>query len=183
MRFLHFLLFLAFGWMSIDPLLTSSTHHHHHGRLYHRPTDDYHRWWQSLIISNHTQNGETSILTVPIQSSRGSVIGVAQLVNKSASTSGPDTSLSDVTSTTCNSTNDEQIGFNEVDVTTLEAVAIFCGLGIHNTQMYERALKLIAKQRVALELLAYHASSTADETHTLMVSNLSHCLLRNRFGR
>lgn len=32
-----------------------------------------------------------------------------------------------------------------------EAFAIFCGLGIHNTQMYENACKLMAKQKVSCD--------------------------------
>lgn len=35
--------------------------------------------------------------------------------------------------------------------------------------MYEKALKLTAKQKVALEVLSYHASSSLDETKKLMV--------------
>lgn len=80
--------------------------------------------------------------------------------------------------------------FNDVDIGTLEVVAvqyfqfknffyllilflqgfsIFIGLGIHNCMMYERALKLNARQKVALEVLAYHASSTIEETVEFMV--------------
>ncbi|XP_022246838.1 cGMP-specific 3',5'-cyclic phosphodiesterase-like isoform X1 [Limulus polyphemus] len=47
------------------------------------------------------------------------------------------------------------------------AFSIFCGLGIHNTQVYESAMKLMAKQRVALEVLSYHASSSVEETSRL----------------
>lgn len=50
-----------------------------------------------------------------------------------------------------------------------QAFAIFCGLGIHNSQMYEKALKLAAKQKVALEVLSFHASSSLDECNKLMV--------------
>ena len=38
--------------------------------------------------------------------------------------------------------------FTEGDISIFEAFAIFCGLGIHNTQMYENACKLMAKQKV-----------------------------------
>ena len=34
----------------------------------------------------------------------------------------------------------------------VQAFAIFCGLGIHNTMMYEQACKLLAKQTVAMEV-------------------------------
>lgn len=41
--------------------------------------------------------------------------------------------------------------FTESDVSIFEAFAIFCGLGIHNTQMYENACKLMAKQKVFIQ--------------------------------
>lgn len=50
----------------------------------------------------------------------------------------------------------------------IEAFAIFCGLGIHNTQMYENACKLMAKQKVALECLSYHATATPEQTTRLV---------------
>ncbi len=34
----------------------------------------------------------------------------------------------------------------------LQAFAIFCGIGIHNTNMYEKTSKLLAKQMVAMEV-------------------------------
>ena len=46
------------------------------------------------------------------------------------------------------STCEAMIGF-----VFLQAFAIFCGLGIHNAQMYEQACKLLAKQTVAMEVL------------------------------
>ncbi|KFB44690.1 AGAP004119-PA-like protein [Anopheles sinensis] len=49
-----------------------------------------------------------------------------------------------------------------------KAFAIFCGLGIHNTQMYESACKLMAKQKVALECLSYHATASQDQTLKLV---------------
>lgn len=58
--------------------------------------------------------------------------------------------------------------FAEQDVSILEAFAIFCGLGIHNTQMYENACKLMAKQKVALECLSYHATATNMQTVRLV---------------
>ena len=36
--------------------------------------------------------------------------------------------------------------FDETDISTFEAFSIFCGIGIHNTKMYESAYKLMAKQ-------------------------------------
>lgn len=51
----------------------------------------------------------------------------------------------------------------------LQAFAIFCGMGIHNTQMYETAVRAMAKRRIALECLSYHATVPADEANKLKV--------------
>ncbi|XP_069679001.1 cGMP-specific 3',5'-cyclic phosphodiesterase isoform X2 [Periplaneta americana] len=82
-----------------------------------------------------------SILCMPIVNGQKTVIGVAQLINKG-----------------------NGHPFSDCDVSIFEAFAIFCGLGIHNTQMYENACKLMAKQKVALECLSYHATANTDDT-------------------
>ena len=46
----------------------------------------------------------------------------------------------------------------------MEAFAMFCGIGIHNTKTYEGTCKLMAKQRVALDCLSYHATATDNDT-------------------
>lgn len=61
-------------------------------------------------------------------------VGVCQLVNKMDEVSG---------SVKAFNRNDEQF---------LEAFAIFCGLGIQNTQMYETVERAMAKQEVTLEV-------------------------------
>ena len=48
-----------------------------------------------------------------------------------------------------------------------EAFAIFCWIGIHNTKIYEGACKLMAKQKVALDCLSYHAAAGDDDTEVL----------------
>ncbi|XP_016845870.1 cGMP-specific 3',5'-cyclic phosphodiesterase isoform X1 [Nasonia vitripennis] len=90
-----------------------------------------------------------SILCMPIVNGQRSVIGVAQLINK-----------------------DNGFSFTDSDVTIFEAFAIFCGLGIHNTQMYESACKLMAKQKVALECLSYHATANNDDALKLMSDDI-----------
>ncbi|VVC90283.1 unnamed protein product, partial [Leptidea sinapis] len=85
-----------------------------------------------------------TMLCMPIVNANKDVIGVAQLINKE---------------------NGSQ--FTDGDISIFEAFAIFCGLGIHNTQMYENACKLMAKQKVALECLSYHATASADDTSKL----------------
>lgn len=47
---------------------------------------------------------------------------------------------------------------------------MFCGLGIANTQMFERAVRAMAKQRVTLEVLSYHATAPLEEAQQLSVS-------------
>ena len=47
--------------------------------------------------------------------------------------------------------------------------AVFCGLAVHSVMNYERILKANARQRVALEVLSFHASSSADDTERVMV--------------
>ncbi len=56
----------------------------------------------------------------------------------------------------------------ESDISLFEAFAIFCGIGIHNTKMYENAIKMMAKQKVALDCLSYHATAADDDTDTLL---------------
>lgn len=85
-----------------------------------------------------------TLLCMPIVNGQNKVIGAVQLINK-----------------------EKLEPFAEQDVSILEAFAIFCGLGIHNTQMYENACKLMAKQKVALECLSYHATATNSQTSKL----------------
>lgn len=85
---------------------------------------------------------------MPIKNSTGQIIGVIQLINKF---------------------ND--LPFTKNDENFVEAFAIFCGMGIHNTHMYEKAVVAIAKQSVTLEVLSYHATATMDDAQRLRVSN------------
>ncbi|XP_055677108.1 cGMP-specific 3',5'-cyclic phosphodiesterase isoform X2 [Lutzomyia longipalpis] len=96
---------------------------------------------KTALFKNDEADNIRTILCMPIVNGSKDVIGVAQLINK----------------------NNEST-FSELDVSILEAFAIFCGLGIHNTQMYESACKLMAKQKVALECLSYHATASQEQT-------------------
>ncbi|XP_029442010.1 cGMP-specific 3',5'-cyclic phosphodiesterase [Rhinatrema bivittatum] len=80
------------------------------------------------------------------------ILGVCQLVNK----------IEEKTS--------KIKAFNRNDEQFLEAFAIFCGLGIQNTQMYEVVERAMAKQMVTLEVLSYHASATEEDTRELQVT-------------
>lgn len=64
----------------------------------------------------------------------------------------------------------QQQTFTKNDENFVEAFAIFCGMGIQNTNMYERAIVAMAKQSVTLEVLSYHASASIDDAQRLRVS-------------
>ncbi|XP_051576914.1 cGMP-specific 3',5'-cyclic phosphodiesterase-like isoform X1 [Myxocyprinus asiaticus] len=94
-----------------------------------------------------------SLLCTPIRNGKkDKVIGVCQLVNKMDEVSW------------------EVKTFNRNDEQFLEAFAIFCGLGIQNTQMYETVERAMAKQEVTLEVLSFHASAAEEETRALQVT-------------
>ncbi|KAH8310282.1 hypothetical protein KR044_000444 [Drosophila immigrans] len=118
---------------------------------------------ESEIDSTH------AMLCMPIVNAQKTVIGVAQLINKVGT--NPETSqLTSLLTTTMwhhVSVQANGLPFTESDASIFEAFAIFCGLGIHNTQMYENACKLMAKQKVALECLSYHATASQDQTEKL----------------
>ena len=60
------------------------------------------------------------------------------------------------------------------DLCPMQAFTIFCGLGINNTLMYNEVAKAMARQKVALEVLSYHACSTSHEVESLKVRQ-EHC--------
>ncbi|KAL1115639.1 hypothetical protein AAG570_005929 [Ranatra chinensis] len=85
-----------------------------------------------------------SILCMPIKNSSGEIIGVIQLINKF-----------------------DSLPFSKNDENFVEAFAIFCGMGIHNTHMYEKAVIAMAKQSVTLDVLSYHASASLEDAQRL----------------
>ncbi|KAK6628218.1 Dual 3',5'-cyclic-AMP and -GMP phosphodiesterase 11 [Polyplax serrata] len=85
-----------------------------------------------------------SILCMAIKNSSGQIIGVIQLINKF-----------------------DDLVFTKNDENFVEAFAIFCGMGIHNTHMYEKAVIAMAKQNVTLEILSYHASASLEDAQRL----------------
>nr|KAF7404075.1 hypothetical protein H0235_014769 [Vespula pensylvanica] len=85
-----------------------------------------------------------TILCMPIKNSSGQIIGVIQLINKF-----------------------DDLPFTKNDENFVEAFAIFCGMGIHNTHMYEKAVIAMAKQSVTLEVLSYHASASLEDAQRL----------------
>ncbi|GAB6024627.1 hypothetical protein CHUAL_009771 [Chamberlinius hualienensis] len=104
-------------------------------------TKDY-RFDSSMDAGNRFKT--KSILCMPIKNANGHIIGVIQLINKVGG------------------------GFyTKNDEHFLEAFAIFCGLGLQNTHMYETAVKAVAKQRVTLEVLSYHATASIEDAVVL----------------
>ncbi|PAA54826.1 hypothetical protein BOX15_Mlig000681g2 [Macrostomum lignano] len=86
----------------------------------------------------------SALLCLPIKNAQSRVAGLCLLMNKSdggAFTSG-----------------DQQLA---------EAFALFCGLGIHNTRMFERAEVAKRRQQVALEVLSYHAVASSEDAQKL----------------
>lgn len=63
--------------------------------------------------------------------------------------------------------------FTKNDENFVEAFAIFCGMGIHNTHMYEKAIVAMAKQSVTLEVLSYHASASIEDALRLRVNTIT----------
>uniref|UniRef100_A0A3Q0S7B7 Phosphodiesterase n=1 Tax=Amphilophus citrinellus TaxID=61819 RepID=A0A3Q0S7B7_AMPCI len=104
---------------------------------------------------DHSSNQIKSLLCTPIRNGKKDrVIGVCQLVNK----------MDEVSSTIK--------AFNRNDEQFLEAFAIFCGLGIQNTQMYETVERAMVKQEVTLEVLSYHASAAEEESRKLQLATI-----------
>ncbi|GFT58005.1 dual 3',5'-cyclic-AMP and -GMP phosphodiesterase 11 [Nephila pilipes] len=85
-----------------------------------------------------------SVLCMPIRNASTEIVGVSQLINKLS-----------------------KAPFNKNDEHLFEAFAIFCGMGIQNTQMYEKAVKAMAKTKVTLEVLSYHATAPLEEAKQL----------------
>ena len=57
--------------------------------------------------------------------------------------------------------------FTTQDTSAVESFVLFCGMAIHNTQVYENVSKLSAKQKVAIECLSYHSRASEDEVEQL----------------
>ncbi|XP_061108407.1 cGMP-specific 3',5'-cyclic phosphodiesterase isoform X2 [Conger conger] len=105
--------------------------------------------------AEHSRKQMRSLLCTPIKNGKkDKVIGVCQLLNKMDEAAG------------------KIKAFNRNDEQFLEAFAIFCGLGIQNTQMYETVERAMAKQEVTLEVLSYHASAAEEESRALQAATV-----------
>ncbi|XP_025423158.1 dual 3',5'-cyclic-AMP and -GMP phosphodiesterase 11-like isoform X3 [Sipha flava] len=95
-------------------------------------------------VDKNTGFTHSTVLCMPIKNSSSQIIGVIQLVNKF-----------------------DDLVFTKNDENFVEAFAIFCGMGIHNTHMFEKAMIANAKQNVTLDVLSYHASASLDDAQRL----------------
>ncbi|KAK7066492.1 cGMP-specific 3',5'-cyclic phosphodiesterase [Halocaridina rubra] len=100
-------------------------------------------------VDEFTNFRHKSILCMPIKNTAGKIVGVVQLINKF-----------------------DNLPFTKNDENFLEAFAIFCGMGIHNTHMYEKAVIAMAKQKVTLEVLSYHAAAPREDALRLMKAKI-----------
>ncbi|CAG2169231.1 unnamed protein product [Oppiella nova] len=118
------------------------------------------------------------VLSVPIFNNESKVIGVSQLV-KIKGHQFNDVDISTLESKVIGVSQLVKIKghqFNDVDISTLESKVIGVSqlVKIKGHQFNDvdistlEALKLTAKQKVALEVLSYHASASIDETKILM---------------
>ncbi|XP_039101452.1 cAMP and cAMP-inhibited cGMP 3',5'-cyclic phosphodiesterase 10A isoform X1 [Hyaena hyaena] len=89
-----------------------------------------------------------NILCMPIVS-RGSVIGVVQMVNKLSGSA-----------------------FSKTDENNFKMFAVFCALALHCANMYHRIRHSECIYRVTMEKLSYHSICTAEEWQGLMSFNL-----------
>nr|CAD7447945.1 unnamed protein product [Timema bartmani] len=98
-----------------------------------------------------------SILCMAIKNSSGQIIGVIQVSSRAHGYHDLINKFDDLV-------------FTKNDENFVEAFAIFCGMGIHNTHMYEKAVIAMAKQSVTLEVLSYHASASVEDAQRLKLS-------------
>ncbi|KAL3316759.1 hypothetical protein Ciccas_004580, partial [Cichlidogyrus casuarinus] len=137
-----------------------------------------------------------SLLCMPIKTSEGRVLGVCVFYNKSqsgfwhmlrqavacestnssfgvvADTQENTTILMPRMTESCDSAVSKSWSgrFSFADESMFEAFAIFSGLAIANGQMYEKIVRAQAKQRIALDVLSYHATAPQEQADELAKS-------------
>ena len=94
-------------------------------------------------IDQQTGYNTKSILCMPI-CIRGQVIGVIQMINKNNGF------------------------FTSEDEEAFEMFAVYCGLALHHAKLYDKIRRSEQKYKVALEVLSYHNSSSANEVDEIV---------------
>ncbi|XP_076322626.1 dual 3',5'-cyclic-AMP and -GMP phosphodiesterase 11A-like [Tachypleus tridentatus] len=91
-----------------------------------------------------------SLLCMPIRDRDYRIIGVATIINRT-----------------------DGLVFDENDEQLFKAFTLFCGLGINNTLMYSELEKAMARQKVAIEVISYHATASPKDMKKLLSRHLS----------
>jgi len=94
-------------------------------------------------LDDDAQFQHRSLLCMPIKDSDNKLIGVISLINKK-------TGL-----------------FTSNDESFVEAFGIFCGISLANVSNFEKVKAAEARKQVALDIMTYHASSSAEEAKFL----------------
>ncbi|TNN07201.1 Dual 3',5'-cyclic-AMP and -GMP phosphodiesterase 11 [Schistosoma japonicum] len=121
------------------------------------------------------------LLCMPIKNVDGKVLGVALVINKKAPSDQHHGQISDSmhsSSYECESTSN-YASFTEEDVKIFQSYVAFCGIGLHNAQIYQQSRLETYRNQVLLELARMIFSEQLDITR-LIYSVLSHtiCLLQ-----
>ncbi|OON23492.1 GAF domain protein, partial [Opisthorchis viverrini] len=128
------------------------------------------------------------ILCMPIKDIDGEVLAVALLMNKKTPEKGPESSLQrtsavsvgegDQKQTTSSASatfevSDTSDCFTERDVRVFKSYVAFCGIGLHNAQIYRRSRMEAHRNQVLLELARIVFRGHSDISH-LIYTVLSH---------
>ncbi|KAH9589816.1 cGMP-specific 3',5'-cyclic phosphodiesterase [Schistosoma haematobium] len=121
------------------------------------------------------------LLCMPIKNVDGKVLGVALVINKTVpSDQHHDQGINSVQPSSCESEPiRKHASFTEEDVKIFQSYVTFCGIGLHNAQIYEQSRLETYRNQVLLELARIIFSEQLDITR-LIYSVLSHtiCLLQ-----
>ncbi|XP_067131816.1 dual 3',5'-cyclic-AMP and -GMP phosphodiesterase 11A-like [Centruroides vittatus] len=91
----------------------------------------------------------SSLLCMPIRNRENKIIGVSTIINRS-----------------------DGMPFDDYDEQLFEAFTIFCGLGINNTLMYSELDRAMARQKVAFEVISYHATACQDDVNKILAATI-----------
>ncbi|CAH8594689.1 unnamed protein product [Schistosoma turkestanicum] len=121
------------------------------------------------------------LICMPIKNVDGKVLGVALVINKKIpSCQQHDQSANSIQPSSCEcESSSKHSSFTEEDVKVFQSYVAFCGIGLHNAQIYEQSRLETYRNQVLLELARIIFSEQLDITR-LIYSVLSHtiCLLQ-----
>lgn len=111
-----------------------------------------------------------SLLCIPVTNSSDQVVALIFACNKIKTSSLSYFSKSDINIA---EVKQEKINLKKILINYLKAFALFCGIGIQNIMMYEKVVRAMNMQQVALDVLSYHVSSNQEEVDRLIVRIIS----------